>query len=103
MHAAIEEKRERLISACRRFHVARLEIFGSAARGKDFDPDHSDADFLVDFAPDAARDFYFDLKEAFERILGRNVDLIDRKAIERSRNYIRRNHVLSEAEPLYVA
>jgi predicted nucleotidyltransferase len=60
-------------------------------------------DVLVDFAPEAPADFYLDLKESFEQILGRQVDLIDRKAIETSRNYIRRRHILSQAEPIYVA
>lgn len=30
--------------------IRRLEVLGSAARAKDFDPDHSDAYFLVEFA-----------------------------------------------------
>jgi uncharacterized protein len=36
MHAAIAEKREVLADLCRRFGVARLEVFGSAARSADF-------------------------------------------------------------------
>ncbi len=99
----ISEKRDQLIAACKRYDVARLDIFGSAARSADFDPDHSDADFLVAFRPDAKTDFYLDLEEAFERILGRKVDLVDRRAIEISRNYIRRRSILEHAEPIYVA
>jgi len=34
--------------------VARLEVFGSAARGAGFDPDRSNADFLVTLKPAAA-------------------------------------------------
>lgn len=34
---------------CRRFGVRRLDVFGSASRGTDFDPEHSDVDFLVEF------------------------------------------------------
>ncbi len=49
----ITEKRDDLIAACKRFDVARLDIFGSAARGDDFDPARSDADVLVAFRPDA--------------------------------------------------
>ena len=52
MHAAIADKREELAELCRRYGVARLEVFGSAARGVDFDPEASDADFLVEFDPD---------------------------------------------------
>ena len=53
MHAAIADKREELAELCRRYGVARLEVFGSAARGVDFDPEASDADFLVEFDPDS--------------------------------------------------
>ena len=34
MNADIEEKREALAELCRRYGVARLEVFGSAARGR---------------------------------------------------------------------
>ncbi len=37
----------------RRFGVARLKAFGSAARVYDFDPVSSDADFPVEFKPKA--------------------------------------------------
>lgn len=103
MHPMISEKRDQLIAACKRFDVARLDIFGSAARGGDFDPARSDADFLVAFRPDAKADFYLDLEEALENILERKIDLMDRRAIEGSRNYIRRRSILEQAEPIYVA
>ena len=46
MHATIADKKDELAELCRRYRVSRLEVFGSAARGADFDPDTSDADFL---------------------------------------------------------
>jgi len=104
MHAAIEEKRQALAALCRRFGVQRLDVFGSAARGADFDPRRSDADFLVSFssqANDLSR--FMDFKEALEALLGRAVDLVEREAVEASRNYIRRRSILSEAEPVYGA
>ena len=103
MHQAIAEKREQLIAECRRLRVNRLDVFGSAVPGDNFDQVCSDADFLVAFRPDAEAEFYLDLEEAFERILGRKVDLIDRRAVETSRNYIRRRSILESAEPIYVA
>ncbi len=103
MHPAILTKRDQLIAACKRFDVARVDVFGSAARGIDFDPNLSDADFLVAFRTTPENDPYLDLKEAFEAILGRRVDLVDRRAIEASRNYIRRRAILAQAEPVYVA
>ena len=55
MHAAISDKKDELAELCRRYGVARLEVFGSAARGTDFDPQSSDADFLVAFRLDDGR------------------------------------------------
>ncbi len=49
MLADIDNKRDALAAICRRYGVARLEVFGSAVRGTDFDADRSDADFLVTF------------------------------------------------------
>jgi uncharacterized protein len=75
MIADISSRRDELRELCRRFHVRRLDLFGSAA-GEDFDPARSDLDFLVEFQPEAlAFDIYFDLKEALEALFGRKVDL----------------------------
>ena len=85
MHTAIADKREELAELCRRYDVVRLEIFGSAARGTDFDPQTSDADFLVEFNPDsglASFDQFFDLAEALRDTLGRPVDLVESGAID---------------------
>lgn len=101
MHPTISEKREQLIAACCRFHVVRLELFGSAVCRDDFDPDRSDADFLVDFDPESKTDPYLDLKAALEAILGRKVDLVDRHALETSRNYLLRRSILARTEPIY--
>lgn len=104
MHAAIAERRPELIALCRRYGVTRLEVFGSAARGIDFDPASSDADFLVEFGPHADElTRYFDFKEALETVLARPVDLVERRAVEASRNYIRRRRILAETEAVYAA
>jgi uncharacterized protein len=103
MLAEIVEKRDALAALCRRHGAARLEVFGSAARGAGFDPERSDADFLVTFTPAARNDLaaYADLKEGLERLLGRPVDLVEREVIEGSRNFIRRRAILEEAETIY--
>jgi predicted nucleotidyltransferase len=82
MHADVSEKRNALAAICRRYGVARLEVFGSAARADDFDPARSDADFLVTFNPSVRNDLgaFSDLKEALEKLLGRPVDLVEREA-----------------------
>ena len=87
---------------CQTWKVRELALFGSVLR-EDFRPD-SDIDVLVTFAPDA-RWGLFDLvrmEEDLARILGRKVDLVERKAVERSENYIRRKHILSSLRPVYV-
>jgi uncharacterized protein len=103
MPPEIADKRDALIALCKRYDVARLEVFGSALRPADFDPARSDIDFLVTFAPNSRDSFaaFLDLKEALEAVLGRPVDLIERKAVEASRNFIRRRRILEEAEAVY--
>ena len=104
MHALIEQHREAIADICRRFGVRRLEVFGSAARATDFHPDTSDADFLVEFEPASglvALERYLDLAEDLEQLLGRPVDLVERQAVEASRNHIRRRQILAGAEPVY--
>ena len=81
MHLQLEEKRQEIAAICRRCHVRRLELFGSAARNKDFDPRRSDADFLVEFAPDSDIRTYFDLQARLSELLGRPVDLVDPAAV----------------------
>ena len=84
MHAEIAEKKEELAELCHRHGVVRLEVFGSAARGTDFDPQTSDADFLVEFRLDGDRaplQQYLDFAEALRQALGRSVDLVESDAI----------------------
>ena len=79
----IELHREELHALCRRFHVRRLDLFGSAARG-DFDPELSDIDFIVEFERDTPLhpfDAYFGLKEELEALFGRKVDLVELNAV----------------------
>ena len=80
MHAAIADKREELAKLCRRYDVARLEVFGSAARGTDFDPETSDADFLVEFDPNSdlpPLEQFFGLVDELREALGRPVDMVE--------------------------
>jgi predicted nucleotidyltransferase len=65
--------------------VVRLELFGSGARGADFDSTSSDADFLVEFDRDSglpALDQFVGFAEALERLLGRSVDLVEASALK---------------------
>jgi uncharacterized protein len=102
MHPVVRDKSAELAALCRRFGVSRLDVFGSAARVSDFDAARSDIDLLVEFdRADLAR--FLDFRDALEALLARPVDLVDRQAINQSRNYIRRRRILAGAETVYAA
>jgi len=88
---------------CRTNHIQELSLFGSVLR-EDFSLD-SDVDILVSFLPGKAVSLFdiVQMEEDLSAIIGRNVDLVTRYSVETSDNYLRRNHVLSSLEPLYVA
>jgi predicted nucleotidyltransferase len=103
MIADISLHREELRALCRRFHVRRLDVFGSAARG-DFDPVRSDLDFLVEFdpsEPDAlSLKTFFGFKESLEALFGRNIDLVEPGAM---RNPYLKASVERSREPVFEA
>ncbi len=85
---------------CRRHHVKRLDVFGSAVNG-DFRPDESDIDFLVEFDDSVEGQRFetrFKLNEELEALFGRSVDLVDNSAIQ---NPYFRDEVDKTREPIY--
>jgi uncharacterized protein len=88
---------------CRRWMITELALFGSVLRD-DFRPD-SDIDVLITFVPDHPWSLldHVEMQEELAGILGRGVDLVSRRAVERSRNYIRRRAILSSAQVVYGA
>ncbi|MCK6530733.1 nucleotidyltransferase domain-containing protein [Myxococcota bacterium] len=94
---------KRIAEFCRRRGIERLELFGSVLRG-DFGPD-SDVDVLVSLKPEARwslRD-HVEAEDELAGILGRKVDLVSRRAIEASHNWIRKEAILGSAELLHAA
>jgi predicted nucleotidyltransferase len=83
MIPAIAQHQDELATLCRRYHVRRLELFGSAAAG-DFNPESSDLDFLVMFEeldpPDYA-EAYLGFYEALTELFARPVELVSTTAI----------------------
>lgn len=76
-----------IIDFCRRWQITELSFFGSVLR-EDFSS-NSDVDVLVSFAP-GARWSLFDLatmEYELEGILEREVDLVQRSAVEQAENY----------------
>jgi hypothetical protein len=88
---------------CKRWDVSELAIFGSALRA-DFRPD-SDVDVLVSFAPEAKVSLFdmVHMQDELNQIFGRDVDLISKRGVEDSRNYLRRKAILESAQVIYVA
>ena len=84
MQEFITSRREEIAELCRKHHVRRLAIFGSALRD-DFDATQSDVDVLVEFAP-IGSDLYFDNKSdllnGLTEIFGRKVDLLTWKSLD---------------------
>ena len=82
MIGEIELHLDELRALCRRFHVQRLDLFGSTARG-DFDPEHSDIDLQVesDCEHPEAFNAYFDFKEVLQALLGCLADLAEPGAV----------------------
>lgn len=102
MHPRIAAVEQQLRDLCRRFHVKRLDLFGSAAAGT-HDPARSDFDFLVEFDLShevRAFDAYFGLKEALEGVLGARVDLVMPSGL---RNPYLRASVERQRQPIYGA
>ena len=100
-HANIDRKR--ISGFCQRWSIAELALFGSIVRD-DFRPD-SDIDVLLSFTEGSAHSL-FDLarmKAELEEILGRGVHVLSRRAVEASRNPIRRDSILNSAETVYAA
>ncbi|MBI4241789.1 MAG: nucleotidyltransferase domain-containing protein [Candidatus Rokubacteria bacterium] len=88
---------------CRRWKITQLSLFGSALRD-DF-TERSDLDFLVTFAPGAGWSLldHVEMEEELAQILSRRVDLLTRRAVERSHNWLRRNEILGSARVVYEA
>lgn len=86
---------------CQKWHITELSLFGSILRD-DFRPD-SDIDFLVTFAPTAPWTL-LDLviiETELAALVERDVDLIERKTIEKSHNQLRRDAILNSAQIIY--
>ena len=102
MHSFIEERLPQLRELCRRYHVARLDVFGSAASER-FDTTRSDLDFVVEYLPVTAAmtmDAYFGFKEGLEQLFGREVDLVERTAV---RNPYFQEELEETQVPVYAA
>jgi predicted nucleotidyltransferase len=84
---------------CEKYKVKKLYAFGSVLTDK-FN-NQSDIDLVVDFEEIDLKDYadnYFDLQYSLEDILGRDVDLLEDKAI---RNPILRKNIDNSKQLIY--
>jgi predicted nucleotidyltransferase len=78
MENVVEKNRQAIEDVCRKYHVKRMDIFGSAAMGDA--TESSDIDFLVEFDDSVSKhrfDNYFELLRELRQMLGRDVDLVE--------------------------
>ena len=99
----IEIPTDKIADFCQRWKITEFAFFGSVLRD-DFRPD-SDVDILVTFDPDAHRTLFdmVDMQDELEAMFGRKVDLVSKRGIEHSRNYLRRKTILNSAQIIYAA
>ena len=98
----IELPKVQINKFCESWKIKELALFGSVLRD-DFRPD-SDIDVLVTFSPNANWSLFDHVKmqQELANILERQVDLVSKRAIERSHNWIRRREILETAKIIYV-
>jgi predicted nucleotidyltransferase len=86
---------------CQRWKIRELALFGSALRD-DFGPD-SDLDILIDFDVDAEWGLleHVQMQQELQTLLHRNVDLISKRGLEYSQNWLRRQEILNTTQILF--
>lgn len=81
----IENKLSELNELCQRYHVQRLELFGSAVEEGKFQTDSSDLDCLVEFFHSDTMnkaDQYFDFLEDWQELFSMKIDLVTARAFK---------------------
>lgn len=92
---------QQIADFCQRWRIDELALFGSVLRD-DFQPG-SDLDILVTFAPDADWGLldHIRMEQELAALLGRDIDLLTKRSVEQSHNWIRRQAILDTAEVVY--
>jgi uncharacterized protein len=92
---------QQLSEFCQRRQISELALFGSIIR-EDFRSD-SDIDILVTFMPNIKLSLLdlVDMQYELEDLSHRPVDLITKKSVINSTNWIRRKEILNTAQVIY--
>jgi predicted nucleotidyltransferase len=97
----IKIPKTKIADFCKRWQVSEFAFFGSVLRS-DFRPD-SDIDILISFLPEAHITL-FDMarmQEELQTIFKRQVDLLSKRGVENSRNYLRRKNILNSLQVIH--
>lgn len=81
----IELNKQNIIDICQKHKVKTLAVFGSVLTDRFCDD--SDINFVVDFTDVDESDYadnYLEMQEALQNLLGREIDLLENKAIRNS-------------------
>ena len=94
--------KEQVVEFCQKWQITEFALFGSVLRD-DFTA-KSDVDVLVTFAPQARRSLFdlVNMTDELAQLLGRKVDILTRKSVEQSHNWIRKQEILNTAQVIYV-
>ena len=97
----IEIPLEKIKTFCTNWQITEFALFGSVLRD-DFRLD-SDIDVMVQFDSNAHPTFLNleQMEAELKTIFQREVDLVTRQGIETSRNYLRRQEILSSIQVVY--
>ena len=100
---AVTITEKQLNEFCQRWNIQELAIFGSALRD-DFGTD-SDVDLLVTYMPETTHGLLDHVRMECElaELLQRDVDLVSRRGVELSHNWIRRREILENSRVIYTA
>jgi predicted nucleotidyltransferase len=94
-------KQKQIEKFCKQWNVREFALFGSVLRS-DFN-ETSDVDVMISFQEDVGWSLldHVSMRDELVELFGRNVDLVTRKGIERSKNTIRRASILETAKVFY--
>jgi len=92
---------EQLLDFCRRWKITELALFGSVLR--DELKSDSDVDILVTFSSDVRWGLFdhLQMEQELSDSLGRKVDILTRRSVEQSPNWLLRDEILHTAEVVY--
>ncbi|HWA07559.1 MAG TPA: nucleotidyltransferase domain-containing protein [Ignavibacteria bacterium] len=92
---------EKIQKFCKKWKINELSLFGSYITER-FDS-QSDIDVLIDYDLSLQYGFFelIEMKNELEDIYGREIDLLTRNGIEKSRNIFRKNSILNNLQRVY--